>query len=68
MTERDELLVEVNLSQWGYNDPYELGVGLRDAEGEKEWKRSKLSSRKREREWQRCEEGRMSNGGTEWKR
>ena len=52
MTERDELLVEVNLSQWGYNDPDELGVGLPDAEGEKKkkQKRSKPSSRRRTEE------------------
>lgn len=35
-TERDELLVEVNISQWGYNDWYELGVGLWNEELEEE--------------------------------
>ena len=41
-TERDEVLVEVNLSLRGYNDPGELGDGLCDVESEKERKRSKL--------------------------
>lgn len=44
-TERDEVLVEVNISQRGYNDQYELGVGLWDVESEKERKRSKLGER-----------------------
>lgn len=44
-TERDELLVEVNISLWGYNDRYELGSGLWDEESEKERKRSKLGER-----------------------
>lgn len=44
-TERDELLVEVNISQRGYNDRYELGVGLWDEENGKERKRSKLRER-----------------------
>ena len=41
-TERDEVLLEVNLSLRGYNDPDELGDGLWDVESEKERKRSKL--------------------------
>lgn len=57
-TERDELLVEVNLSLWGYNDQYELGAGPPQAEGGK--------GRKRRPKWRR-EERQMSNR-TEWKR
>lgn len=49
-TERDEVLVEVNISRRGYNDPYELGVGLWDVESEKWRKRRKLEERKA-RDW-----------------
>lgn len=45
--ERDEVLVEVNISQRGYNDRYELGVGLWDVGSGKERKRSKLKRRER---------------------
>lgn len=38
-TERDEVLVEVNISQRGYNDRYELGVGLWAVERENKRKR-----------------------------
>lgn len=44
-TERDEVLVEVNISRRGYNDRYELGVGLWDVESEKWRKRRKLGER-----------------------
>lgn len=57
-TERYELLAEVNLSLWGYNDQYELGAGPPLTEGGKR--------RKRRPKW-RHEEGKMSNR-TEWKR
>lgn len=46
-TERDELLVEVNISLRGYNDRYELGGGLWDEESKKERKRSKLKEGER---------------------
>lgn len=44
-TERDEVLVEVNISPRGHNDQYELGVGLRGTKSEKERARSKLRQR-----------------------
>ena len=48
-TERDEVSVEVNISQRGYNDPCELGLGLWGVESEEERKRSKRHEMRRMR-------------------
>lgn len=44
--------MEVNISLWGYNDRYELGVGLWDAESEAKRNRSEVRER-----WEKDEEG-----------
>lgn len=54
--------MEVNISLWGYNDRYELGVGLWDAESEAKRNRSEVRER-REKEMRRG--GRVTEGQNE---
>lgn len=52
--------MEVNISLWGYNDRYELGVGLWDVESEAERNRSEVRGRRHKK--MRREEGRGGEG------